>query len=286
MGAHGDDLVFKDNVYFTGLVDNIFNYHVRSHANRGELHAFLEKLRILQCLGKKSLTEAELEDALFEHFGYRSIDLSEALIIMMRVQLIKVSKTSDGLLLTATSKGEVVFSHLSRTLAYLEHVFHRTLFPEVLIRSVADERRDAGQGSIDRWTACSIRNAFILLAYLNSVEDHAANRKVVSATRRIFGPTRDGVVHSIDRILKPRERKRAHQNVLSVSIADDKVFAEEDGVASEALKLIQATVKHWQGEGCLDRRWKPRALDQGDVKLVKKPRKVGRVAKRKARAGA
>ena len=89
-------------------------------------------------------------------------------------------------------------------MSYLEHVFHRTLFPKQLIANIHDERRDS---SVFNWTVASIRNSFVFLSYLNFVEANPAGGRIVPGALRLFPRAADRVASTVERILRQQNRK-------------------------------------------------------------------------------
>jgi len=232
------DRLLSDNELHTGFVDNVFNYHVHAHENDRDRHSLLEKIRIIQLVSEKSLTEADLENELLQRFGYSSPELSLTLTMMIRTQLLRVEwGTDDTIFLRATDRGLLVVNCLSRTMAYMEHVFHRTLLPVKLVESINDPARSH---PIDAWTAASIRNVFVFLTYLKHVENNKARGKSVPPRFRIFDKTHQAVMRSIGRMLAAPPAREG-----------DGVRRWREDVAADARKKISSLLYNWERQGIL-----------------------------------
>jgi hypothetical protein len=241
------DSRFQDNGSFSGVVDNIFNYHSLRYARSDDQHCLLEKIRIVQILEDGALTSDELAAALYRRLGYVSPNLHDTLTILVRTQMIRVSVQAD-IYFSPTSRGQTIVQDLARNLAYLEHVFHRTLFPSMLIDKIEDERR---MRDVHQWTTVSIRNAFIFLSYLKFVESNDANGKSVPGLFRIFDDTRNRVVKSIRRILYAGDGLSAR-----LDLTEDKSDARRAAerrilITRRALRMIENTINEWEQAGCL-----------------------------------
>jgi hypothetical protein len=241
--------IFRENEFHTGFVDNIFNYHVHSHDNDRDRHSLLEKIRIIQLLRGKRLTSQGVERELLQRLGYKSPDIDVTLAILVRTQMLHaVVIQNDDIYLSATERGVLVIDYLCRTMSYLEHVFHRTLFPEPLVRNISDTARTT---DIDVWTAVSIRNVFIFLAYLYHVEENRARSKPVPESLRIFASTHQRVLLSLDRILAdPVELKPRAFATPQQEEAAAKIKKRREQVAKEALRLIRNLLNYWDRTGC------------------------------------
>jgi hypothetical protein len=226
----------KDSALHTGFVDNIFNYHVQVHENHPDAHCLLEKIRIVQLLGEQELNSTQLRLRLLSKFGFE-IPLERlsqiVLPILLRTQMIAARMQGDEGYLYATDRGKFVVNHLCCELSYIEHVFHETLLPDLLVQRINDEWRDA---SVNLWAARSIRNSFLFLTYLKAVESHPARRRKVPQQFQIWPRAVERVSRSVARILMDNELRLARPS-----------RRRRGGVslASEVLTLIENDIKRW-----------------------------------------
>lgn len=226
----------SDNPFHTGFLDNVFNYHVRAHRLGDELHPLLEKVRVIQLLSGTRLTPEKLARRLEDRLGYTSDDLASTLRILIRAQLIKAQLIQPDMLLTATRRGELLVTHVARSMTYLEHVYHQTLFPSDFLPIGTDAPRE---GRVESWTAYSIRNCFIFLAYMRFVESNRARGKEVPGCLRIYQPTLRQVRRSLVRIIgDPRSPP-----------TDPAARARQIAIAEDALRLVQHTINRWDYQG-------------------------------------
>jgi hypothetical protein len=112
---------------------------------------------------------------------------------------------------------------------YLEHVFHKTLFPEPLILETKDEPRYVNPA---RWTLNSIRNVFCFLAYIRFVENNKASGVSVPKEHRIAAKIEQQVWRSTEKILR-------RDHFVNQSHASD------GGLAQKALAEISETLAIW-----------------------------------------
>ncbi len=87
------------------------------------------------------------------------------------------------------------------------------------------------------WTAISIRNAYIWLAYLRFVEDNDANGVRVDSNLRLWNDTRRRIYASIDRMLEPAR--------------DPQVRASQEKVTEMAVTEIARVQNLWRQRGVL-----------------------------------
>jgi hypothetical protein len=170
-----------------GLIDNVFNYHSFDSLGRNDDHNLLYKIRILQiCSARGRSTTFDLLSELAK-LGYDADGrgaLERAVTILRFVGFLNRSDDGGTSSYSISTKGRVVLERLIYQSSYLEHVFHKTLLPSVLIaRDKPDTPRADGP---DRWTTESIRNYFTLLAYVKFVENNVARGKTVPEKFRIW----------------------------------------------------------------------------------------------------
>jgi hypothetical protein len=233
-----------ENRYFTGFIDNIFNYHIDSHDNNADMHPLIEKIRIIQLLMDKDMLFNELHAALFSRLGYKSEEFMDTMLILIRAEMVKAKYTSNGFLISAAPRGQFVVHYLCHEMSYLEHVFHQTLFPQQLVAHVSDSWREA---SIDNWTVASIRNSFIFLTYLNFVESNKANGRSVPERLKLFRRSSERVSSTVQRILNEYEQRQGTPD-LARSGAEELLkdgSQLEGSIAYRALKLIEGQVRDW-----------------------------------------
>jgi hypothetical protein len=236
--------IFQDNENFCGVVDNIYNYHATKHAAHMDDHCFVEKARVVQLLRDHgAMNSDQLEELLLEELGYESPDLHTSLTILIRGGMVKATVVQGDILLSASDRGRIVVDHFCKTMAYLEHVFHRTLFPEPLVRTLSDLPRREG---VDDWTAASIRNAFAMLAYLNAVETNEARGRRVRKTKLISDDVREEIIKSISRILRDLVLPEGEVVLGSRRTAAAVI---RRSVAYKALTMIQNLISDWELAG-------------------------------------
>jgi hypothetical protein len=228
----------KDNRFYTGFLDNVFNYHLRQHRLGDDLHPLLEKVRIIQLLSGRSLNPEALASVMEQRLGYVSDDLVKTLRILVRAQFVRAQVVENDVLFTATPRGQIVVTHAARSMTYLEHVYHQTLFPAEFLPVRIDAPRDRG---VESWTAHSIRNCFIFLAYIRFVEANRAKNKSVPGSLRIYQPTLDQVRRSVIGIIGDPDEP-TH---------DPRAEARQLAIAREALHLVKNTLDHWDYRGYL-----------------------------------
>jgi len=184
-----------------GLVDNVFNYHSFDHKNNNDNHNLLQKVRILQvCCRHQAISEEGLRNAMTE-FGYDlglGSDIGLAIMILRYAGFLNRFDEGREKRFTCTTKGRVVMQRLMFQGSYLEHVYHKTLLPKVLMSAKSDSPRSE---SHPRWTVASIRNYFTLLTYIRFIENNVSRSKEVPRTYRIYENMRASVVDSIRRIV-------------------------------------------------------------------------------------
>lgn len=223
---------FRSNRENCGLVDNLFNYHRQRHPKDPDRHFLLEKIRILQLLSEQSMPISDTFDSLLDTFGYHLTDdeFEKLIIILMLNDLIttRTEGSEDGIgALVATAKAKIALSCLLPNMTYLEHVFHATLLPSRIVRHVNDKRRAS---DVLEWSISSIRNCFVLLAYIRFIESNNARGRPVPKRYRIWPVMSKSVISTVSAML--------HQ-------AGD----TERAIASAAVERIDALVEAWKKDG-------------------------------------
>ncbi|WP_035037083.1 GTPase domain-containing protein [Caulobacter sp. AP07] len=244
---------YRDNPQFTGILDNIFNYTTIQHRNESDLHCFLEKVRIIQSITQWRLDMQEelgkgggaddlfpSEEAIRRKMkaltGYRPNELRIALNVLLRSEMIVVHVAGDGERgYGVTNLGQAVVDGFCRSLSYIEHVFHTTLFPRPLVEGLVDFKRES---SVERWTAASIRNAFIWLTYLRFVEGNKAGGTEVPGGLRLWDETNKNVRVSITRMFSRRRRL-------------DHILVRQGAVGRRAVLMINRTMDEWRRRGLI-----------------------------------
>lgn len=252
LGSNGvPSTVVRSNPDHFGQIDNIFNYLNVGDMSDVDAHTFLEKVRIVQLLWSKALPDEALADRMQDTFGYKPWDDLMLIKLMLKTGFIAAEIDRKSLRfevqLRSTAKAKLCVTSLIGNLAYIEHVFHRTLFPEVLIGHISDKARDR---STD-WAIASIRNAFIFLTYFRHIEGHAANGVAVPPEHRLFERARRRVTASLERIISPFDRPDHPDRDLPV----DRAYraSEATAICTGALKEIERTLKVWRDAGAVAR---------------------------------
>ncbi len=237
------------NEEFDGHIDNIFNYINVSPDCTVDAHALLEKVRVIQVLQNETISDADLGERLMQEFGYEPADLELLLRFLLKTDFISAEIVRENmdydLRLRATTRGRLCVNSLLKNLGYLEHVFHRTLFPEELVRHVSDRPR-SDKGRLE-WAASSIRNAFILLTYLRHIEENPAGGRRVPGRYRLFETIQRNIVGSLERMTRPGAPPTG---------ALEGTNQENDGpniICRDAVKLILDTIECWHQDGTLAR---------------------------------
>ncbi len=234
------------NSTFSGHVDNVFNYIDRERKASVDGHALLEKIRIIQICSDKSISEEDLERRLQEDFGYQPSDLPSLLRFLLKTNFIEAhisrADMTFSVYLSATTRGRLCVSSLLKNLSYLEHVFHKTLLPEVLIEKIEDDPRDSNSLL---WAARSIRNAFILLCYFNHIEKNPASGVVVPQRYRLYESVQSSIVKSLERMTRPGA---SPQGALESS---KQAQNDASWICSTAVEEIRNITGHWKKRGLL-----------------------------------
>lgn len=221
--GHGQKITaLVENNRHTGQVDNVFNYLPSLEQGNLDQHGLLEKIRIMQLCEHSSLRPNDIRTQLNEVFGY-SIplsDISMSLNFMLKTNLLSATIEKEAghvsSRLRTTNRGLLCLKALIFNLSYIEHIFHKTLLPESLVKTVRDMPRNS---DLAGWVTGSIRNAYIFLAYVSFVEDHRASGRAVPLKYRISDQMRRGIAAAVDRITThgSPEPVRAHGTTSSLS---------------------------------------------------------------------
>jgi len=247
-GDHSDHI--RSNPDHYGQIDNIFNYlnvGTTSHVDR---HTFLEKVRMAQLLWSEPVRQREVSDRMREVFGYAPWDERMLLVLMLKTGFLSVDIARSALEFSAylrtTSKAKLCINSLIGNLAYLENVFHRTLFPAVLIDHISDKVRDAN--SIE-WAIASIRNAYVFLTYFRHIERNAANGVTVPQSFQLFERVRRRVVSSLDRMTRALDWPDDDPRDTNLSERAVRARTEASEICSGALREIERTAQAWAKAG-------------------------------------
>lgn len=240
--AFGEDGKLVTNPDYCGFVDNIYDYHsVWTQADRDSL-TLLEKIRILQLLKHlgltRGLTANEIDNAMYVRFGYakRGRDgMRFVLKILLRGGFLVQRLGEDGLRFVISRKGDFCLGHVLMSATYIEHIFHKTLFPEMLVANVADSPRDA---DVDKWVVRSIRNSFIFLKYLEFVESNTPRGVSVPDSFRIAGVVRESVLKWVERICSSDFKKNRDRT-------------SETWIVVRARDLVEKQLQFWSGSNVL-----------------------------------
>lgn len=220
------------NEAYTGFVDNIFNYHTLRSGPSADSHALLEKIRILQILSRRPARQVDVKEELWRLFGYKSEALKTTIVILLKSQMIEAvierSGRQTATYFSLTGKGRFCLDVLIYNMAYLEHVFHQTLFPSRMLRKRgSDQPRDKG---VFQWTARSISNVYAFITYIQFVENNRAGGRPVPDEFRIAGRITENVQTAIEKMLATESRVRDREWGGDHRIAlDDEAWARLDG---------------------------------------------------------
>ncbi|MEO3416151.1 hypothetical protein AAFO92_15980 [Roseovarius sp. CAU 1744] len=240
----GDRLV--GNTRFSGEIDNIFNYTKRDHAPDLDHHCMLEKIRIVQLCSKEPLSYFDLEAALLHEFGYVVSDLRFMIRFLQKTDFLtsRVHRNSSGVEFrySATARGKLCVNSLISNLSYVEHVFHRTLIPEILVNLVDDIPREE---NTRQWAAFSARNAFILLAYFKALEANPANDVPAAEKYRLYTKLQTNLHKSLERMTRPGAPP---QGALEQS---EQIQSDAVWICETAVKEIEAVLQDWRAKGLI-----------------------------------
>lgn len=192
----------KSNKDFAGRIDNIYNYLEPFQGCEIDNHSIFEKLRILQILNVKDRTAEEIEKKLVDLFGYQPKDTHKTLLYLIKTNFVSANVVSLAnrdidVRYRATNRAKLCLSSLIFNLSYLEHIFHKTLFPTGMVQGINDKPRNE---NLPLWITNSIRNAYVMLSYMKMVEDNPCNGKVVSDEYRVVEKIRLSVYDSLSRM--------------------------------------------------------------------------------------
>jgi hypothetical protein len=237
----------KANRNHLGQIDNIFNYLNVGGSSPVDAHTFLEKVRIVQLLWDTPMPDQKLTKEMVSTFGYGPWNQSMLVKLMLKTGFLaaEVDRGSESLeiQLRSTAKGKLCITSLVGNLAYIEHVFHKTLFPSVLIEHISDKARDPARLE---WPIASIRNAFIFLTYFRHIEANKAKGVAVPEQYRLFEQARRRVVTSLERMTSAFDW---HDPLNRDGPADRGSGARAAAICSGALKEIEQTLKAWRNAG-------------------------------------
>ena len=167
------------NNSFSGVVDNVFNYHVFSYPDHPDRHCLLEKIRMLQILPDdrdRGITETRLWNEMKKRVGYiieEGKPREDVIKLLLFNGFISVRMMGNEIRLSRTMKSRLVLETLITHSIYLENVFHKTLFPEELISHIEDTAKD--EKRLINWIVASVRNYFIFVSYIKAVEANPAS---------------------------------------------------------------------------------------------------------------
>lgn len=242
----------RSNPTYFGFVDNIFSYLFPNESRDVDRHNFLEKIRTVQLLGDKACTDGALVEQIRQNFGYAIDDEMLLFKLLLKTGFISaevvLNSSEHEIHLQSTSKAKLCIKSLIGNLAYLEHVFHQTLFPSVLVSHISDLKRESG--TIE-WVASSIRNAFIFLTYFRHIEQNNANGVSVPSRYRLFESVKIRVMASLDRITKAAEKSQESSRRESYPDRDARARQDATAICKRALDEVDHTLKAWQREGLI-----------------------------------
>lgn len=233
---------FKECDEEAGYCDNVYNYHTYDRDPGGK--AFLEKLWILRLLmrnGGNSMQAAQIREELGAVYGYNPPHLDWTLSLMVKNGQISISPQAGREAFYAEGHGRYAATVLWKKLAYVEHVFHETLYPEPVARAGIDCVRFDDR---ERWKLAAIVNSYLHLQYFCHVEKSMTGPSNGRAAqeKRLREQLRASVRGSVERMCK-REITFGAENEARSSLAE------------EALATICTIVDKWDersgaGVGC------------------------------------
>jgi hypothetical protein len=229
----------RSNQTFSGFIDNIFNYHQAEHGASDDAHCLVEKIRLLQALESGEWIQFQaLEKKVEGLFGYRFHSFAEfrdALFVLLKGGFVSLNLLGGDLLIKRTERAAVVLDEVLERMIYLEHVFHKTLFPVRLIIEANDSPRYIDP---DRWTFNSIRNVFCFLSYIRFVESNNANNVAVPERYRISQRVEDSLWRSIEKIVLQDHHKYRLQK-------------SEIWLVSKVIVEVERVIEVWRRRGIL-----------------------------------
>jgi hypothetical protein len=227
----------SSNAKYFGFIDNVFNYHQTRHKSKNDAHCLLEKIRLLQSLDSENWTPlSALADLVHNTFGYRfqsDADFRDVIFILLKGGFIRLNILGGQLVVQRTDRASILLERLVYKNIYLEHVFHRTLFPRVFLSQSRDSPRYSDALG---WPLNSIRNVFCFLTYIRFVEDNRANDVSVPQEFRIAQKIETSLWESIDRIL--------HRNY-----SENRDRSPDSWLVNRALTEVKEMIALWKRNG-------------------------------------
>ena len=234
--------ILMANESFSGHVDNVFSYLEFEDPRNADSHRLLEKIRILQICQTEKIESSKLQRRLMDQFGYNPSAFNTQLLLLMKSGFIEASLVANGdkftIVVSCSKKGLLCINSLIFNLSYLEHVFHKTKFPEKLIADVNDKPRSA---DLAGWIAHSIRNVHIFMNYIKFVETNRASGKTVPEKYRISGQVKLGIQAALDRMIgfgNPDAALKSEESVRSNELVKT--------ACNTAERLIAANLSKWR----------------------------------------
>ncbi|OHC45156.1 MAG: hypothetical protein A2092_02680 [Rhodobacteraceae bacterium GWE1_64_9] len=222
------------NLAFSGHFDNVFNYLDHSKSETIDHHSFLKKLRAVQLLSEGDMSFSQFSSSMERTFGYSPVGAKDVVLFLLQTEFASAHVVYRNgiydILLSSTAKGALCIKSLVFNLAYLENVFHCTLFPSVLVSHVSDKERSI---SVTDWAAASIRNAFIFLSYFALIENNDAYGKPVPERYRLLSEMREKIIATVLRIVESRG-------------TGDRIDVDSERIAVRSLELIKKTREQWR----------------------------------------
>lgn len=254
IGGDGYKVDVEWNKKYAGVIDNVLNYTIERPVRKNDDHMLLEKVRILQILDQRK-TLAEFRTEIKEDFGYdydndeyrKLQEFSSAwdkLLFLIQTGFVVVSlDPSDStnqrnFYFETSSRGRLAL-RLLENLGYIENIFHRTLFPEILIEVIKDMPRP---GQVETWSSQAIRNAFVFLTYLKKVEHNHLRGKNSQRAK-------DGAYYLFDRVYRGL---MSHVGAIVADSGKPNAAHRERNIASDAQVMIEDIVADWKKKGLID----------------------------------
>lgn len=236
-----------------GQIDNIFNYLSLNKEAEIDRHPLLEKVRIAQMMWDEPVNQTDVGQKMRTMFGTEPWDEKLVLMLMLKTGFLsaEISRGAEAYApyFRTTPKAKLCVTSLIGNLAYLENVFHQTLFPQVLVEHVSDRVRDENDPL--EWAIASVRNAFIFLTYFKHIEQNPADGVVVPEHLQLFSGVHKRVRESLERMTKALVRTTYDSSDRKDAIRQERSRAEAKLICKGALAQIDETMRLWTEAGAI-----------------------------------
>jgi len=236
----------KTTTEYSGRIDNVFNYLDRNQDTKIDCHSIFEKIRIIQILMVADRSTEMIEHRLENTFGYSPKDTDITLLHLIKTRFVSANVVTleNGdidVLYSATNRAKLALTSLIFNMAYLEHIFHKTLFPTVMIQGITGRPRTK---NLFEWILGGIRNVYVMLSYLEMVENNPCNGKSVPNQYKIVEQMRKSILDSIERITASKSEDEDEDT-------DDYPEIDKSTLCEMAFKRVTNTETKWKNHGLL-----------------------------------